>query len=163
MIIQNEVIKEISELLLSRYQIGLEASMNDYAFDGVNLLYCKCHKINFKLDSSCVDSPEWRKKKKATTNPRNKDDKCFQYVAMVPLNHGENKWNPERFSNIKPLINKYNWDKIKYPSKIDDWKTFEKNDSTIAVNVLYTKEMKMEICQQIILLIILNEKRLPLS
>ena len=34
--------------------------------------------------------------------------------------------NPEIISNIKPFINKYNWDKIKYPSKIDDWKIFEK-------------------------------------
>ena len=70
MIIQNEVIKEISESLLSRYQIGLEASMNDFVFDGVNLLHCKCHKINFKCDGSCVESPQWIKKKKATTNPR---------------------------------------------------------------------------------------------
>ena len=23
-------------------------------------------------------------------------------------------------------MNKYNWDRIKYESKIDDWKTFEK-------------------------------------
>ena len=32
----------------------------------------------------------------------------------------------------------------KYPSKIDDWKTFEANNPAIAFNVLYTKEM--EIC-----------------
>ena len=35
-------------------------------------------------------------------------------------------------------------DKIKYPSKIDNWKTFEENYNTIAFNVLYIKEM--EIC-----------------
>ena len=38
-----EVIKEIFESLLSRYQIGLETSMrgidSDFMFDGVNLLY----------------------------------------------------------------------------------------------------------------------------
>ena len=32
----------------------------------------------------------------------------------------------------------------KYPSKIGDWKTFDKNNLTIAFNVLYVKEM--EIC-----------------
>ena len=47
-------------------------------------------------------------------------------------------WNPERISNIKSFINKYNWDKIKYPSEIDDWKIFEKNNLTIVLNVLYT-------------------------
>ena len=54
------------------------------------------------------------------------------------------KKDPQRVSNIKPFINKYNWDGIKYPSKIDECKTFEKNNSTIALNVLHTKEM--EIC-----------------
>ena len=29
---------------------------------------------------------------------------------------------------------------MNYPSKIDDWKTFEKNNPTTAVNILYTKE-----------------------
>ena len=43
-------------------------------------------------------------------------------------------------SSIKPSINKYNWEEINYPSKIDDWKTFEKNNLTIAINFLYAKE-----------------------
>ena len=29
------------------------------------------------------------------------------------------KWNPKRFSNIKPFINIYNSDGIKYSLKID--------------------------------------------
>ena len=66
----------------------------------------------------------------------------FNIVATVVLTHGEIKGNPERISNIN--ASKYNWGKIKYPSKIDDWKTFEKNNLTIVLNVLFTKEM--EIC-----------------
>ena len=31
---------------------------------------------------------------------------------------------------IKPFVNKYNWKGINYPSKIDDQKTFEKNNPT---------------------------------
>ena len=81
-----------------------------------------------------------------TINPKNKDDRCFQYAAMVPLDYGEIKSNPERISNIKPFINKYSWDKIKYSLKIGDWKTFEKNNSTVALNFLYTREMEMELC-----------------
>ena len=60
------------------------------------------------------------KKKKAKLNPKYKDDKCFQYAATVALNYGEIKWNPEIVSNIKLFINKYYWDRIKYPSKIYD-------------------------------------------
>ena len=38
----------IEIMILSRYQIGLEKSMKGSVcdFDFVDLLYCKCHKIN---------------------------------------------------------------------------------------------------------------------
>ena len=166
----NEVVNELFESLLSRYQIGLETSMrvSDFIFNSVQLLYYKCHNINFRRGGSCFDSPDWIKKKKSITNPKNIDDKCFQYAVTVVLNYGEVKWNPERVSDIKPFINKYNWKGINYPTKIDDWKTFEKNNPTIALNLLYIKE---KICpayilkhnstreKQIILLMIPNEKK----
>ena len=40
-------------------------------------------------------------------------------------------------------MDKYNFEKINYPSKIDDWKTFEKNNLTIVLNILYTKEKEI--------------------
>ena len=49
----------------------------------------------------------------------------------------------EKVSIIKSFINKYNWEGINYPSKIDDWKTFQKNNQTIALNILYIKEKEM--------------------
>ena len=70
-------------------------------------------------------------------------DKCFQYAAVVALNQEEIKWNPERVSNIKPFMNKFNWKGINYPSKIDDQKTFEKNNPTIAINILYIKKKEI--------------------
>ena len=81
------------------------------------------------------------KKKKATINLKNKDDKCFQYA----VNSEEIKWNPERVSNIKKFINRYKWKGINYPSKKkDDWKTFEKSNLTIGLKILYITEK--EIC-----------------
>ena len=46
----NEVVNELFESLLSRYQIGSETPMrgNDFIFYSVQLLYYKCCKINFK-------------------------------------------------------------------------------------------------------------------
>ena len=38
-------------------------------------------------------------------------------------------------------MNKYNWEKINYPSKIDDCKRFEKCIPTIPLNTLYTREI----------------------
>ena len=40
---------------------------------------------------------------------------------------------------MRTFINKYNWNGKKYPSKIDDWKKFEKNNSVITLNTLYQK------------------------
>ena len=64
-----------------------------------------------------TNSPDWIKKKKATINLQNKDDKYFQYAATVALNHEEIKRDPQRISKIKHNINKYNWDGIKYSLK----------------------------------------------
>ena len=134
----NEVINELFESLFSRYQIGLEAVIrrDDFNFDSIQLFHYKCHKKNFKLGGSYIDSPDWIKKKKATIGPENEDDKFFQYAATFALNREKN----QRISKIKPFINKYNWNGIKYPSKIDDWKMFEKNNLIIALNILYIKE-----------------------
>ena len=56
----NEVVNELFESLLSRYQIGLQTSMRgrDFIFDSVQLLYYKFHKINFKRGGSHTDSPD---------------------------------------------------------------------------------------------------------
>ena len=69
------------------------------------------------------------------------------------MNYGEIESHPKRVSNIKPFINKYKWKRINYPSKID-WKTFEKNNPTVALNILYIKEK--EICPADILKISWN-------
>ena len=99
----NEVVNELFELLLSRYQAGLETSMrgNDFIFDSVQRLCHICHKINFKHGASYIDSPDRIKKKKATINPKKTDDKCFQYSVAVALNYEEIESHPERISNIK--------------------------------------------------------------
>ena len=106
------------------------------------MIYYKCHKVNFRPGGSYIDSLDQIKKKKTTVNLKNKHDKRFQYAVTVSLNYEEIKWTPERISNIKQFINKYKWKGINYPSKIDDWKTFEKNNQIIGLNVLYIKEMK---------------------
>ena len=65
---------------------------SDFIFDCAHLLYCKCHKINFKRGGSYIDSPDWIKNKKTTTNPINKNNnKCFQYAVTVALKHEEIK------------------------------------------------------------------------
>ena len=57
-------------------------------------------------------------------------------------NHEEIKKDPQRITKIKAFINKYNWEEIHFSSEKDDGKKFEKNDVTIALNVLYAKKEK---------------------
>ena len=55
----------------------------------------------------------------------------------------KNRKNPERITKIKPFINKYNWGGTAFPSEKDDWQRFEKNNLTIALNLLYAGKEKI--------------------
>ena len=70
---------------------------SDFIFDSVQMLYYKCHKINFKCGGSYIDFLEWIKKKKATINPKKTDKKCFQYAATAALNYEEIESHPQSF------------------------------------------------------------------
>ena len=143
-----EVIEERFEFLLKRYQKGLEESMDGshFTFDSVNALYYDLNKISLSRGKSYIDSPEWLKNKKATINPKNNDDKCFQYALTVALNYQNIKNNLERISKIKPFIDRYNSKEIDFPSHKKDWKKSESNNKSIALNILYvpynTKEIR---------------------
>ena len=84
----NEVADELFDSLRSRYQGNLETSMREresnFILNLVQLLYYRCHNINFKLGGSYIYSPNWIKKKKSTKNPKN--FQCFQYAVNVALN-----------------------------------------------------------------------------
>ena len=88
----DEIIEEIFKSLLQRYQEGLEESMrgSEFIFDHVDSLYYNLNKKNLSRGGSYTDSPEWLKNQKATINPKNNDDKCFQYALTVALNNDKN-------------------------------------------------------------------------
>ena len=48
--------------------------------------------------------------------------------------------HPERISKLKPYINKYNWEEINFPAGSKEWQKFERNNDTIALNVLYVEQ-----------------------
>ena len=90
---------------------GLEESMkgSEFIFDSIDVLYYNLNKISLNRGGSYIDSPKWLKNKKPTINPKNNDDKCFQYTITVALNYQNIKNNPERLTKIKPFIDQYNW------------------------------------------------------
>ena len=86
----NDIIEELCESLLQKYQEWLEESMrgSEFIFDSVDLLHYNLQKISLnRKGSSYIDSPKWLKNKKATINPKNNDNNCFQYVLTAALNY----------------------------------------------------------------------------
>ena len=80
----DEIIEELFESLLQKYQDGLEKSVkgSEFVFDSIDLLYYNLHKISLNRGGSYIDSPEWLKNKKAIINLENNDDKCLQYAIQ---------------------------------------------------------------------------------
>ena len=105
---------------------------SEFICDSVNALYYDLNKISLSRGRSYIDSPEWLKSKKATINPKNNDDKCFQYALTVALNYQNIKNNPETISKIKPFIDQYDWKEINFPSHKKDWKKFESINKSVA-------------------------------
>ena len=85
----DEIIEELFEFLLKRSHEELEESMKEreFIFDSGNVLYYNLNKISLNRRRSYIDSPEWLKNKKSTINPKNNDNKYFQYAVIVALNH----------------------------------------------------------------------------
>ena len=145
----DEVIENLFRSPLQRYQENLEEKMrgSEFVFDGINLLHYDLNKISLNRAGSYIKSPDWIENKKAKINPQNKkDDKCFQYDLTVALNHEKIKRDCQRLSKIKPFINQYIWNEIDFPSTGKDWKKFELNNKSIAVNILYVPHNTEKIC-----------------
>ena len=123
----DDIIKEVFNSFLNNYQKEeiLLRKGSYFVFESVDLLSYTFHKISLKRGKSYIKSPEWVINKRATINPKNKDNKCFQYSITVALNHQNIENHPERISNIKPFINQYNWEGIDFPAGIKDWKKSE--------------------------------------
>ena len=134
----DEVIEELFESFLQKYEQNLEEKMkgSEFEFDGVNFLHYDFNKISLNRGGLYIDSPKWLKNKKSTINPKTNDYKCFQYAITLALNLDKINNHIQRRSKIKPFIDQYNWSDIDFPSTSKDWKKFELNNE-IALNILF--------------------------
>ena len=55
----------------------------------------------------------------------------------VTLNYEQTKQYPQRTSKINPFIEQCDWKEIDFPSHQKDWKKFELNNISTALNILY--------------------------
>ena len=135
----DDIFKGLINSFLNNYQneeIILRNGSN-FVFESVYLLSYHLHKISLRKGRSYIKSPERVLNKRATRNPKNKDNKCFHYSITVALHHQNIQNHPERISNIKSFIDQYNWEDIDFSPGIRNWKNFERNNKTIALNILF--------------------------
>ena len=97
-------------------------------------------------------------------------DTDLQNALDDALNYQNIERHPQRILKLKPYINKYNWEEIEFPAGPKDWKKFERNNKTIALNILflqhntektrvaYRSEHKNKRKRQVILLMITDGK-----
>ena len=115
-----------------------------------------------------LNSLGWlRGKKEAIIN----NDNCFQNALDDALNYQNIEKDPQRISKLKPYINKYNWEGIDFPAGPKEWQKFERNNKTIALNILfiqrnrktksvaYRSEYSNKRKRQVILLMITDGKK----
>ena len=134
----NEIITLLFESFLQRFEENLQNKMrgSEFEFDGINFFYYSFNKTSIYRGGTYIDSPKRLKDKKSTINPKDNDDKCFQYAVTLALNLDNIDNHPERISKIKPFINQYNWKDIDFPPTNKDWRKLELNND-IALNILY--------------------------
>ena len=167
------IISKLVKSFLSNYQEEEEISRSrsNFVFESVDLLSVHIDKTNLKRGKSYIKSPKWILNKRATINPKNKYNKCFQYSITAALNHQNIETHTERISNIKAFIDEYNWKGIDFPTGMKDCKKFEENNKEVALNILcvsantktinlaYKSKYNRKCKNQVVLLMITDNKQ----
>ena len=81
----DDIIKGRINSFLNNYQKEETIFRNgsNFVFESVDLLSYHIHKTSLKKGKSYMKSPEWVVNKRAAINPKNGDNKCFQYSITV--------------------------------------------------------------------------------
>ena len=78
----DEIIEDLFESFLHKYQEGLDESMrgNDFVYDSIDALYYNLNKVSLSRRGSYIDSPKWLKNKKTKINPKDNDISAFNML-----------------------------------------------------------------------------------
>ena len=128
-------IHEILNQLIKKHE-DLASSLKDIDFvpEGVESVTYSFTEI--VIMNTFVRTPEWLALKKCVLNPQKNDNKCFQYSVILALYHEQIGKNYYTVSKIKLFVNNFDWKSINFPAQEQDYKTFEMNNKSIALNIL---------------------------
>lgn len=90
---------------------------------------------------SFIETPIYFKNKRCAINPKNKDNKCFKYALVMPINRNKlSSSDPGAISKkFKQLCKNYNWEGINFPPTTRDYNLSETNNPNVAL-VLFEYE-----------------------
>ena len=96
----DDIIRKLFRSFLRNYQEELKIIKgSDFVFESVELMDYKLHTVRLRIGVSYVKSPEWLANKKATVNPKHKNDnECLRWSTISALNC--NKIMKKEFENI---------------------------------------------------------------
>ena len=66
--------------------------------------------------------------------------KCFKWAVLAVLHHKEIGSHPERIAKLWYYENICNWNGLEFPMEFSKIGRFQKNNSDIAVNMLYVNQ-----------------------
>ena len=119
----DDIVKRIINSFLNNYQTEelILRNGSNFVFESVGLLSYHIHKTSLKRGNSYIKSPEWVASKKAIINPKNVDNRCFEYSIVVALRHNEIKHHLERIQGNHHLFScGYSWWGIEFPAGIKE-------------------------------------------
>ena len=91
-------------------------------------------------------TPSWLIPLKCTVNPENNkklNGQSFKYAIAASKTTGDKK---VRLTNIEKHLNKFNFEDITYPPNINDYKTFENNNTSIKLIILKESSNEKRLC-----------------
>ena len=151
---RNEILDQLLTSLHEKFNDDLQLSRESSSFVFESVEECNIHlnKIDLKRGTSFVETPAWRKNKKAPINPQNNNDTyCFMYAIAIALFHEALGKNPGRISKkLSQFADAFNWHDIDFPATYDDYVTFETLNHVVALNILYVSLNKVNICPKYI-------------
>ena len=125
-----DILNQLIDSLLEYFDDKLMICRTDsnYVFESVEELSIHFHKIDLRRASSYIPTPLWLEAKKATINPKNKNDNfCFAYATTIAIYHKELGKNLDRISNkLIECTKKLDWNGKSFPASTPDYKRFEK-------------------------------------
>ena len=108
-----------------------------FTLESIDGLLLAVYKYTPMGGSSYIELPTYIDRKRGTINPQNTDQECFKWAILarhVAYNLSD-KYKYCVGENYKKHEGKYNFDGLTFPTPLSDITKFEKNNSSVSVNV----------------------------